>query len=117
MLSGLPCIIAVLLRNGYSLEALPVIALLEWVTQHVRGNLLATVAVRLQRVQALTQLGLLAEAALVLGELMLVQSWITYYAIMPILTAQHRLMHQRLTCVSIVSPVSAAVAEASACSG
>lgn len=72
MLSGLPCIIAVLLRNGYSLEALPVVALLEWVAQHVRGDLLATVAVRLQRVQALTQLGLLAEAASILGVLMMV---------------------------------------------
>ena len=74
MLSGLPCIIDVLLRNGYRLEAVPVIALLEWVAQHVRGDPLATVAVRLQRVQALTQLGLLAEAASVLGLLMLVSS-------------------------------------------
>ena len=72
MLSGLPCIIAVLLRNGYNLEALPVLVLLEWVAQHVRGDSLATVAVRLQRVQALTQLGLLAEAASILGVLMMV---------------------------------------------
>lgn len=72
MLSGLPCIIDVLVRNGYSLEALPVVALLEWVAQHVRGDPLATVAVRLQRVQALNQLGLLAEAASILGVLMMV---------------------------------------------
>ena len=72
MMSGLPCIIAVLLKNDYSLEALPVVALLEWVAQHVRVDPLATVAARLQRVQALTQLGLLAEAASVLGVLMLV---------------------------------------------
>ena len=74
MLSGLPCIIAVLLENGYSLQALPAIALLEWLAQHVCGSLPATVAVRLQRVQALTQLGLLAQAATVLGLLLLVCS-------------------------------------------
>ena len=72
MLTGLPCIIAALVGSGFSLEALPVIALLEWVAQHVVGDPLATVAVRLQRVQALTHLGLLAEAASLLGTLMLV---------------------------------------------
>ena len=69
MLTGLPCIVAALLRSGFSLEALPVIALLEWLAQHVLGDALATVAVRLQRLQALTHLGLLAEAASVLGTL------------------------------------------------
>lgn len=72
MLSGLPCIIAVLLENGYSLQALPAIALLEWLAQHKCGSLPATVAVRLQRVQALTQLGLLAQAATVLEILLMV---------------------------------------------
>lgn len=72
MSSGLPCIIAALVRSGFSLDALPVIALLEWVAQHVWGDPLATVAARLQRVQALTRLGLLAEAASVLGTLFLV---------------------------------------------
>ena len=72
MLSGLPSIVAALLENGYSLEALPVIALLEWLAQHVQGDVSATVAARLQRAQALTQLGLLAEAAAVLGSLLLV---------------------------------------------
>lgn len=78
-----------LLRKGYNLEALPVVALLEWVAQHVRGDPLATVTVRLQRVQALTQLGLLAQAASLLGVLMTVSLWTTCsagHASMPILT-------------------------------
>lgn len=70
MLDGLPCIIAVLLENGHALASLPVIALLEWLAQHIQGLLPAIVAVRLQRAQALTQLGLLAEAASVLAALM-----------------------------------------------
>ena len=70
MLQGLPIIITLLLDNGHSLQALPVIALLEWLTQHVTGQPAATVAVRLQRCQALTRLGLLAEAATVLQALM-----------------------------------------------
>lgn len=70
MMDGLPCIITVLLENGQALVALPVIALLEWLAQHIQGSLPATVAVRLQRAQALTQLGLLAEAASVLAALM-----------------------------------------------
>lgn len=74
MLTGLPSIIAVLLENGYSLEALPVIAVLEWLAQHIQADLPATVAVRLQRVQALTQLGLLADAASLLGALIVVHS-------------------------------------------
>ncbi len=75
MLDGLPCIIAVLLENGHALASLPVIALLEWLAQHIQGLLPATVAVRLQRAQALTQLGLLAEAASVLAALMQV-AWL-----------------------------------------
>ncbi|KAL0048239.1 hypothetical protein WJX82_010821 [Trebouxia sp. C0006] len=70
MLDGLPCIIAVLLENGHALASLPLIAVLEWLAQHIQGLLPATVAVRLQRAQALTQLGLLAEAASVLAALM-----------------------------------------------
>ena len=70
MLSGLPYIVAVLLDNGQALQALPVIALLEWLAQHIWADLAATVAVRLQRAQALTHLGLLAEATTVLGALM-----------------------------------------------
>ena len=70
MLDGLPCIIAVMLENGHALASLPVIALLEWLAQHIQGLLPATVAVRLQRAQALTRLGLLAEAASVLAALM-----------------------------------------------
>ena len=76
MMDGLPCIIAVLLDNDQSLLALPVIALLEWLAQHVWADPVATVAVRLQRAAALTHLGLLAEAAVVLGAL--VQVWCTY---------------------------------------
>ena len=83
MLEGLPCIITVLLDNSQALEALPVIALLEWLTQHVAADLAATVAVRLQRACALTQLGLLAEAASVLTALMQVQ----IYFLSPFLTA------------------------------
>ena len=70
MLQGLPSIITLLLDNGHALQALPVIALLEWLAQHVTGQPAATVAVRLQRCQALTQLGLLAEAATVMQTLM-----------------------------------------------
>ena len=70
MLDGLPCIIAVLLENGHALASLPLIALLEWLAQHIQGLLPVTVVVRLQRAQALTQLGLLAEAASVLAALM-----------------------------------------------
>lgn len=70
MINNLPCIIAALLENRQALQALPVIALLEWLAQHIWADLPATLAVRLQRAQALTQLGLLAEAASVLGALM-----------------------------------------------
>ena len=75
MLDGLPCIIAVLLENGHALASLPLIAVLEWLAQHIQGLLPATVAVRLQRAQALTHLGLLAEAASVLAALMQV-AWL-----------------------------------------
>ena len=74
MLEGLPCIITVLLDNRQPLEALPLIAMLEWLTQHVLADLAATVAARLQRACALTQLGLLAEAASVITALMQVMA-------------------------------------------
>lgn len=96
MLDGLPCIIAVLLENGRALPSLPLIALLEWLAQHIRGLLSATVAVRLQRAQALTQLGLLAEAASVLAALMqVVQRHCCTHA-------DHKtsLLHAALCCVS-----------------
>ncbi len=96
MLDGLPCIIAVLLENGYALAALPVIALLEWLAQHIQGLLPPTVAVRLQRAQALTQLGLLTEAAAVLAALMQV-AWLHCCA-----HAHHTTtpLHAALWCVS-----------------
>ncbi len=87
MLDGLPCIIAVLLENGHALAALPVIALLEWLAQHIQALLPATVAVRLQRTQALSQLGLLAEAASVLAALMQV-AWLHFCSMQ---TTQHHL--------------------------
>ena len=96
MLDGLPCLIAVLLENGHALVSLPLIALLEWLAQHIQGLLPATVAVRLQRAQALTQLGLLAEAAFVLAALMQV-AWLHCCA-----PVDHTLslLHAALCCVS-----------------
>lgn len=96
MLDGLLCIIAVLLENGHALAALPVIALLEWLAQHIQGLLPATVAVRLQRAQALTQLGLLAEAASVLAALMQV-AWLHCCTRSDHLTSS---LHAALCCVS-----------------
>lgn len=70
MVNNLPEVIDNLLANGEALLALPVIAILEWLTQHICRDVPATVAVRCQRVQAAVQLGLLTEAAAVLGSLM-----------------------------------------------
>lgn len=70
MVSNLPEVIDILLANNQALLALPVIAILEWLTQHICRDVAATVAVRCQRVQAATQLQLLADAAAILASLM-----------------------------------------------
>lgn len=69
MVTNLPEVIDTLLVSGLALEALPVIALLEWLTQHICRDLAATVAVRCQRAEAAVQLGLLGPAATVLAAL------------------------------------------------
>lgn len=74
MVSNLPEVIDTLLTNEQVLLALPIIAVLEWLAQHICRDVSATVAVRCQRAQAAVQLGLLADAAAVLASLMLVSA-------------------------------------------
>lgn len=74
MVSNLPEVIDILLASNQALLALPVIAILEWLTQHICRDVSATVAVRYQRVQAATQLQLLADAAAILAGLMQVSA-------------------------------------------
>ena len=74
MVSNLPEVIDTLLANEQALLALPVIAVLEWLAQHICHDVPATVAVRCQRAQAAVQLGLLAEAAVVLANLLQVSA-------------------------------------------
>ncbi|MEW5312856.1 MAG: hypothetical protein WDW38_004457 [Sanguina aurantia] len=69
LMSGLETVCGGLLDNDLALEALPVISLWEHMAYHVTRSLATTVLCRIQRVTALLQLGLLAEAAAVLGGL------------------------------------------------
>lgn len=77
MVHNLPEVIDTLLANEQALLALPAIAVLEWLTQHMWRDVAATVAVRCQRAQAAAQLGLLAQAAAVLATLMQVSAHTT----------------------------------------
>ena len=66
LLSGLETVVSVLLDHGLALEALPVISLWEYVAHYVTRQLHSVLLCRLQRVEALCQLGLMAEACGVL---------------------------------------------------
>lgn len=69
LLSGLETLCTTLVGNDLSLEALPVLALWEHVSYHVARQLLPTLLCRLLRATALIKLGLLSEAARVIGGL------------------------------------------------
>ena len=87
MVHNLPEVIDTLLANEQALLALPAIAVLEWLTQHMRRDVAATVAVRCQRAQAAAQLGLLAQAAAVLATLMQVSASTNAESVAPCLIA------------------------------
>ncbi len=78
MLSGLETMTSTLLEAELPLRALPATALIEHSAVHIAHDVLATVRARILRAEALCQLGLLAEAADVLRQLMQVcLIWIT----------------------------------------
>ena len=68
--SGAQAVAAALLRGGAPLEALPVVALWEWMARDVARDAAMTVRARLARARALTDLGLLQDAYSVVTRLM-----------------------------------------------